>query len=235
MADIDIFHCEVRPRTGTGGARASRREGWVPGVIYGGGAEPVAIQLDQHEVLMAHKAGRLRARLAKIDVKGEKGQQHVITRDVQIHPVHGRPLHVDLMRVDDKTRINVEIPVRFINEEESPGLKKGGVLNVVRHMIEVYAPATAIPEVFEIDVTGLDVGDSVHASALKLADGVTLVTTDRDFTIVTVAAPSALRSADEEEADAAEAAEAAEGEEGEAAEGEAAEGEAAGKDGAKKE
>ena len=155
--------------------------------------------------------------------------QPVITRDVQVHPVNGKPLHVDLMRVDDKTRIKVEIPVRFINEEECPGLKKGGVLNVVRHTIEVYAPATALPEVFEIDVEGLDVGDGVHASALKLSEGVTLVTTDRDFTIVTVAAPSALRSAEEEEADAAAAAEAAEGEEGEAAEGEAAEGEAAGR------
>jgi len=230
MAEIDIFHCEVRPRTGTGGARASRREGWVPGVIYGGGADPVAIQLNQHEVLMAHQAGRLRARLAKIDVKGEKGQQPVITRDVQIHPVHGRPVHVDLMRVDDKTRINVEIPVRFINEEDSPGLKKGGVLNVVRHTIEVYAPATAIPEIFEVDVTGRDVGDSIHASTLSLPTGVKLVTADRDFTIATIAAPSALRSADEEEADAAAA---AEGEEGEAAEGEA--GEAASDDGDKKE
>ena len=238
MADnVDTFKCEVRARTGTGGARAARREGWIPGVIYGGGAEPVALNLDRHAVELAHQAGRMRARLANIDVKGEKGVQPVITRDVQIHPVNGRPLHVDLMRVDAKTRIKVEIPVRFINEDESPGLKKGGVLNVVRHTIEVTAPATAIPEVFEIDVTGLDVGDGVHASALKLSDGVTLVTTDRDFTIVTVAAPSALRSAEEEEADAAaaaEAAEAAEGEEGEAAEGEAAEGDA-GKDGGKKE
>ncbi len=224
MAEIDIFHCEVRPRTGTSGARASRREGWVPGVIYGGGGDPVAIQLNHHEVQMAHQAGRLRARLAKIDVKGEKGQQPVITRDVQVHPVHGRPVHVDLMRVDDKTRIDVEIPVRFINEEDSPGLKKGGVLNVVRHTIDVFAPATAIPEVFEVDVTGLDVGDSIHASSLKLPDGVKLVTADRDFTVATIAAPSALRSADEEEADAAAAAEAAEGEEGEAAEGEAEDG-----------
>ncbi len=217
MAEIDIFKCELRARTGTGGARAARREGWIPGVLYGGGDDPVAINLNQHEIQMAYNAGRLRAHLAKIDVTGEKGQQPVITRAVQIHPVKGNPIHIDMMRVDDKTRIDVEIPVRFLNEEESPGLKKGGVLNVVRHTVEVYAPATAIPEIFEIDVTGLEVGDSIHASAVKLPEGVTLVTTDRDFTIATIAAPSALRSAGEDEE-----AEAAEGEEGEAAEGEAA-------------
>lgn len=230
MAEVDIFQCEVRARTGTGGARAARREGWVPGVIYGGGEGPVPLNLNEHQIQMAYNAGRLRAHLAKIDVAGEEGQQPVIARDVQVHPVSGRPLHVDLMRVNEKTRIDVQIPVRFLNEDDSPGLKKGGVLNVVRHAIDVYAPATAIPEVFEIDVTGLEVGDSIHASAVKLPDGVTLVTTDRDFTIATIAAPSALRSSSEEE----EAAAAAEGEEGEAAEG--AEGaEAAAEDGDKKE
>ncbi|MEM9616352.1 MAG: 50S ribosomal protein L25/general stress protein Ctc [Pseudomonadota bacterium] len=216
MADIDIFHCEVRDRTGTGGARSTRRDGWIPGVIYGGGEEPVAIRLKQNEVLKAYLAGRMKAHLAKIDVPGEEGQQSVIARDVQLHPVKDMPMHVDLMRVDEKTRIDVEIPVRFLNEEESPGLKKGGVLNVVRHVVPVYAPATAIPEVFEIDVTGLDVGDAIHVSAINLPDRVTLVTTDRDYTIATIAAPSALRSSDDgEESDEAEAAEedsAAEGE-----------------------
>ncbi len=216
MADIDIFHCEVRDRTGTGGARSTRRDGWIPGVIYGGGEEPVAIRLKQNEVLKAYLAGRMKAHLAKIDVPGEEGQQSVIARDVQLHPVKDMPMHVDLMRVDEKTRIDVEIPVRFLNEDDSPGLKKGGVLNVVRHVVPVYAPATSIPEVFEIDVTGLDVGDAIHVSAINLPDRVTLVTTDRDYTIATIAAPSALRSSDDgEETDEAEAAEedsAAEGE-----------------------
>lgn len=216
MADIDIFHCEVRDRTGTGGARETRRDGWIPGVIYGGGEEPVAVRLKRNEVLKAYLAGRMKAHLAKIDVPGEDGQQSVIARDVQLHPVKDMPMHVDLMRVDEKTRIDVEIPVRFLNEEESPGLKKGGVLNVVRHVVPVYAPATSIPEVFEIDVTGLDVGDAIHVSAINLPDRVTLVTTDRDYTIATIAAPSALRSSDDgEESDEAEAAEedgAAEGE-----------------------
>lgn len=210
MAETDVFYCEPREKTGTGGARASRRADWVPGVLYGGGADPVAIQLKSNEVVKAFKNGRLRAHLAKIDVPGEDGQQPVIARDVQVHPVKGLPIHVDLMRVDEKTRIDVAVPVRFINEEKSPGLKKGGVLNVVRHAVEVYAPATAIPEVFELDVTGLEVGDGIHASAIALPEGVTHVITDRDFTIATIAAPSALRSADEEEAEAA-----AESEEGE--------------------
>ena len=210
MAESDIFHCELRPRTGTGGARAVRREGWIPGVLYGGGEDPVAIQLRSKEISMAFNLGRLKSHLAKIDVPGESGQQPVIPRDVQIHPVKGQPIHVDLMRVNEKTRIDVEVPVRFINEEESPGLKKGGVLNVVRHAIHVYAPATAIPAVFEIDVEGKDVGDAIHVSTISLPDGVKLVTTDRDYTIATIAAPSALRSADEDETD--DAAETAEGE-----------------------
>lgn len=201
MAEMDVFYCEPRERTGKGGARESRRDGWVPGVIYGGGESPVPIRLKQNEVLKAYLAGRMKAHLAKIDVPGEDGQQSVIAREVQIDPVKDVPVHVDLLRVDAKTRIDVEIPVRFLNEEASPGLKKGGVLNVVRHAVDVYAPATAIPEVFEIDVTGLDVGDAIHASAINLPNGVTLVTTDRDFTIATIAAPSALRSSDDGEAD----------------------------------
>ncbi|MHA7872838.1 MAG: 50S ribosomal protein L25/general stress protein Ctc [Hyphococcus sp.] len=212
MADIDVFHCEPREKTGSGGARATRREGWIPGVLYGGGDNPVPIQLKHNEVLKAYLAGRMRSHLAKIDVPGEEGQQSVIARDVQLDPVKDLPVHVDLMRVDEKTRIDVQIPVRFLNEDDSPGLKKGGVLNVVRHMVEVYAPATAIPEVFEIDVTGLEVGDTIHASAISMPEGVKLVTTDRDFTIATIAAPSALRSADEDEGASEEAAE-----EGEAA------------------
>ena len=204
MAEMDIFYCEPRDRTGTGSARASRREGWVPGVLYGGGDDPVAIRLRKNEVLKAYLAGRMKAHLAKIDVPGEDGQQPVIARAVQVDPVKGQPIHVDFMRVDEKTRIDVEVPVRFQNEEKSPGLKRGGVLNVVRHAVEVYAPATAIPEAFEIDVDGLDIGDTIHASAINLPANISLVVTDRDFTIATIAAPSAMRSSDNEE-DASEA------------------------------
>ena len=218
MAEADVYHCEPRAATGTGGARKTRREGWVPGVLYGGGADPVAIQLKANEINNAYLRGRLRPQLAKIDVPGEEGQQPVIPRDVQVHPVKGMPVHVDFLRVDEKTRIDVEVPVRFINEEDSPGLKRGGVLNVVRHAIDVYAPATAIPDHFDVDVGALDIGDAAHVSVIALPAGVTLVTTDRDYTVATIAAPSSMRSA-EDEAEDGEAA-------GEGAEGEAADGEA---------
>lgn len=225
MAEPDIYHCEPRSDTGTGGARKTRREGWIPGVLYGGDAEPVAIRLKANEINKAFLHGRLRPQLAKIDVPGEDGQQPVIPRDVQLHPVKGNPVHVDFMRVGEKTRIDVEVPVRFLNEEISPGLKRGGVLNIVRHAIDVYAPATAIPDHFDIDVGELDIGDAIHVSVIDLPNGVTLVTTDRDYTVATIAAPSAVRSAGEDEdgedADA-EAAEAAGEEDGDAeqAEGE---------------
>ncbi|PQA86781.1 50S ribosomal protein L25/general stress protein Ctc [Hyphococcus luteus] len=198
MAETDVFYCETRDKTGTGNARAARRDGWVPAVLYGGDLDPVAVALRENEVKKAYVNGRLLAHLAKIDVPGEDGQQPVIARDVQVHPVKGHLVHVDLMRVNEKTRIDVAVPVRFINEESSPGLKKGGVLNVVRHDVEVYAPATAIPEVFEIDVSGLEIGDGIHASTINLPQGVTFVITDRDFTIATIAAPSALRSSEDE-------------------------------------
>ena len=204
-AEMDTFDCEVRARTGTGGARAVRRDGWVPGVLYGGG-DPVAIKLNFNQINNAYKAGRMGGRLANIDVVGEDGIQPVIAREVQIDPVKGFPLHVDMLRVDEKTRINVEIPVRFINEEEAPGLKRGGVLNVVRHTVEVYAPATAIPEIFEIDVTGLDIGDAANVSAIDMPKDVEPVITDRDFTIATIAAPSAVKSAAQEDEEAAETA-----------------------------
>jgi len=223
MAETDIFHCEPRARTGTGGARATRRAGFIPGVLYGGGEAPAAIQLKERELQKAYKAGRLRSHLAKIDVPGEDGQQPVIPRDVQIHPVKGNVIHVDLMRVNEKTRIDVEVPVRFINEEESPGLKKGGVLNTVRHAIHVYAPAMSIPEVFEIDVTGLEVGDAIHVSTISLPKDVTLVITDRDYTVATIAAPSAMRSADDDDAEDSDA-EDGDAEDTEATETEATEG-----------
>jgi len=205
MAETDVFYCEVRERTGTGGSREARRQGWVPGVLYGGGDGPVAIRLRLKEVSKAHFEGRMRSHLAKIDVPGQDYLQPVIAREVQVDPVKDIPIHVDMLRVGENTRIDVEIPVRFLNEEDSPGLKRGGVLNIVRHGIDVYAPATAIPEVLEADLTGLDIGDSIHISAIKMPEGVKPVIADRDFTIATIAAPSSLRS--EGSAEAAEEAE----------------------------
>lgn len=208
-AQTDVFYCEVRERNGTGGARAARREGWVPGVLYGGDKGPVSIRLRYTEVSRAYQAGRMRAHLAKIEVPGQDYLQPVIARQVQTDPVRDFPIHVDLMRVDEKTRIDVDIPVKFINEEQSPGLKRGGVLNIVRHTIKVYAPATAIPESFVADVAGLDIGDALKISSIKMPEGVTPTITDRDFTVATIAAPSALKSEEEEKAEAEAAAAAA--------------------------
>ncbi|MDZ7628235.1 MAG: 50S ribosomal protein L25/general stress protein Ctc [Parvularculaceae bacterium] len=199
MAETDVFYCEVRERTGSGGARAARAAGFVPGILYGGDKGPVAIQLRQKEVLKAHAAGRMRAHLAKIDVPGQDYLQPVIAREVQVDPVRDLPIHVDLMRVDENTRIDVAIPVRFKNEELSPGIKRGGVLNIVRHTVELYCPATAIPEFIVFDLDGLDIGAAIHISATKLPEGVTPVIADRDFTVATIAAPSALRSEENEE------------------------------------
>ncbi len=212
MADIQVFYCEPRERTGTGGARQSRREGWIPGVLYGGNQAPVAIRLRKREIEKAVNNGTLLSQLVKIDVPGQKEQQQVIPRDIQLDPVKDFPLHVDMLRVSEKTRINVDVPVRFLNEETSAGIKKGGVLNVVRHTIEVYAPATSIPEALEFDIEKFDVGDAIHISDTDLPNGVKPVITDRDFTVATIAAPSALRSSDDDDAAGDEATEAGEGE-----------------------
>lgn len=207
---VDIFYCEVRDRTGKGGARSTRRDGFIPGTLYGGDKGPVSIRLRKTEVEKAHFAGRMRSHFAKIEVPGQDYLQPVIARSVQVDPVRDFPVHVDLMRVDENTRIDVAVVVRFVNHEASPGLKRGGVLNIVRHEVELFAPATAIPEFLVADVTGLDIGDSIHISAIKLPEGVTPKIRDRDFTVATIAAPSALRS-DDNEAAAAGAAAPAEG------------------------
>lgn len=200
MSDVTVFTCELRQRSGTGGSRAVRRDGWVPAILYGGDQEPANIKLRYNEVLKAYNTGRLISVLSKINVDGE--EQSVIGRDIQVDPVKDFPLHVDLMRVSEKTRINVDVPMAFHNEEASPGLKRGGVLNVVRHTVEVIAPATRIPETLDADLTGLDIGDAVHISSINMPEGVHPTITDRDFTIATIAAPSVVRSTENEDADA---------------------------------
>ncbi|ADM09915.1 50S ribosomal protein L25 [Parvularcula bermudensis HTCC2503] len=193
MSDAFVFDCERRQRAGTGGSRAVRRDGWVPAVLYGGDEEPLNIKLRYNQVLKAYQTGRLIDVLAKIKLEG--GEQQVIGRDIQVDPVKDLPRHVDLMRVDARTKVTVNVPMRFLNEETCPGLKKGGVLNIVRHEVEVVASATNIPEALEADLAGADVGDTIHISAVKLPDGVTPTITDRDFTVATIAAPSALKAA----------------------------------------
>lgn len=183
MSDI-VLKVDVREDSGKGAARAVRRDGKVPGVIYGGDQGPVSIAFERNELVKAMNAGNLLAHMIDIEHSGKR--QPVITRDIQYHPVTDEPLHVDVFRVDENTRIDVEVPVRLINEDASPGLKRGGVLNVVRYMVEVSCPANAIPEELIGDLTGLDIGDSLHISNFPMPANVHPTITDRDFTVATI-------------------------------------------------
>ncbi|MCB1452878.1 MAG: 50S ribosomal protein L25/general stress protein Ctc [Rhizobiaceae bacterium] len=193
------LQAEARDRVGKGSARALRRSGRIPAVIYGDNKPPLSISLPYKEVHLKLNAGGFMTTLATIDVNGEKIQ--VLPRDFQLDPVRDFTMHVDFLRVGKGSVVTVNIPVHFAHEEASPGIKRGGVLNIVRHEVEVSAPATAIPEYITVDLTGLDIGDSVHISAITLPEGVKPTITDRDFTVATVAAPASLRSEDEEAAD----------------------------------
>lgn len=185
---------EARERVGKGSARELRRNGLIPAVIYGDRKAPVSIALSRKDVTLKVHAGGFMTTLATIDVDGTK--YSVLPKDYQLDPVRDFLMHVDFLRISKNTQVTVEIPVHFENEEASPGLKRGGVLNVVRHTVECNCPANAIPEALIVDLTGLEVGDGVHISAVKLPEGVEPTITDRDFTIATVAAPASLKSDD---------------------------------------
>ncbi|MDB5395965.1 MAG: rplY [Rhodospirillales bacterium] len=202
MSDITTLVAQPRDRAGKGVARATRREGRVPAVIYGGKEPPVLIALELKDMARRAHGASFFTHLLEINVDGKK--HRVLPRDVQFHPLKDHPIHVDFLRVATGATIEVAVPVEFINQEASPGLKRGGVLNIVRHEVELICPVEAIPEHITIDMTGFDVGDSVHIGQVKLPPGVTPAITDRDFTIATVTAPSGLKSADAA-ADAAEA------------------------------
>jgi large subunit ribosomal protein L25 len=217
MSKIQPLVASIRDRAGKGAARATRREGHVPAVIYGGKQDPVSIAIEWRELNKKLATGKFLSTLYMVDTGNEKVR--VIARDVQYHPVTDVPMHVDFLRLLEGDVIAVEVPVTFINEEECPGLTRGGTLNVVRHAIELNVPVDSIPDHLELDLTGLDIGDGLHISSVKLPEGVTPTITDRDFTIATIAAPSALLSAEAEEGEEAEGEEGAEGEEAAAEEG----------------
>lgn len=200
MSDALNLPAEMRERAGKGASRALRREGRVPAVIYGGKEEPTTIHVEEKELVKQLMTGHFMNSIVMIEVDGKKTR--TIPKDVSLHPVSDRPIHADFLRLAKGAKIEVDVPVVFTNEEESPGLKKGGVLNIVRHELELICDADKIPGEIEIDVTGLEVGDSIHISAITLPEGSESAITDRDFTIATVVAPSALkRSGDEEEAE----------------------------------
>ncbi|HSR72963.1 MAG TPA: 50S ribosomal protein L25/general stress protein Ctc [Kiloniellales bacterium] len=216
MAEVHQFSAELRQGVGKGPARAARRAGRVPGVIYGAKKDPLLITVNPVELLKELQTGYFMARIYDVQIDGAK--ERVLPRDVQFDPVTDRAMHVDFLRVSADTRVTVDVPVEFINEEQSPGLERGGLLNIVRHEIEMQCRADLIPEHIEVDLAGLDIGDSVHISMIKLPEGVT-PTIARDFTVATIAAPTVVQE---------EATEAAEGAEEEVPEGEEAEAEAEG-------
>lgn len=208
------INAELRESLGKGASRAARRANLVPAVIYGDSKEPVSITIPLNEIVRLINRGGFLSQA--YEITAGKKKENVIPRDLQLHPVTDTPMHIDFFRLAKGATIVMNVPVHITGEEESEGLKRGGVINMTRHDIELNVPADAIPEAIEISVASLDVGDGIHISGITLPKGCTPTITDRDFTICTIAAPSALKSSDDEEAGA----EGVEGEEGaEGAEG----------------
>jgi len=200
MAEI-VLNVELRETIGSGGSRAARRAGKVPGVLYGGPRGPVPIAMNANAFGKALYTGKLLGHLVTLRY-GEESQP-VIAKDVQFHPVTDRPIHFDLYRVDEHQLVKINVPVHFRHHEASPGLKRGGALNIARHEVELWAPADEIPEELIADLTGLEIGDAVRISNITLPKGVDPVIVDRDFIIATVAGSSASASEAAEAAAAA--------------------------------
>ena len=217
MSEALTLPAELRERAGKGASRELRRQGRVPAVIYGGKEEPIAIHIEERALLRQLGTGHFMNSIVMVEVNGKAVR--TIPKDVAVHPVTDRPLHADFLRLSKDAKIQVAVPVVFTNEEASPGLKKGGVLNIVRHDLELVCESDKIPDDIQLDVTGLDIGDSIHISHVTLPEGSVSAITDRDFTIATVVAPSAMKSEEDEAAQAAEGEVPIVGEEGEEGEG----------------
>lgn len=194
MSDQLTLTAETRERGGKGASRDLRRNGRVPAVVYGGKEEPLMIHVEEKLLMKQLMTGHFMNSVVMIDVDGK--QIRTLPKDVAFHPVKDRPIHADFLRISKDAKVHVAVPVVFANEDASPGLKRGGVLNVVRHELELICDADKIPDGITIDVTGFDVGDSIHISHVALPKGAESAITDRDFTIATIVAPSALKSSD---------------------------------------
>ena len=203
MSEQLTLSAETRERAGKGASRAMRREGRVPAVVYGEKQEPLTIHLEEKALMKALSSGHFMNSVVMIDVAG--GQTRTLPKDVQFHPVTDRPLHVDFLRIAEHAKVTVEVPIRFVGEDNSPGLRRGGVLNAVRHELELICDASAMPDEVVIDLAGLDIGDSLHINQITLPEGTVSAIAERDFTIATIVAPSGMK-AEEEEAAAAPAA-----------------------------
>ncbi len=206
MAEMPNINATVRTGTGKGAARQARLAELVPGVVYGGGEEPVAINVEFKVLLKQLRAGKFLSTLFNLKLEGHDDVR-VICRNVQRHVVKDLPIHLDLMRLTRKSRINLNVPLNFINEEECAGIKKGGVLTAIRTEVELKVTAGNIPEAIDVDLTLLEVGDHVNISDITLPEGTRPMITDRDFVICNISAPSSLKSAGEDEDEAEEVAE----------------------------
>ena len=200
MSDQLTLSAEARERAGKGASRALRREGRVPAVIYGNNEEPTTVHLEEKALMKALHTGHFMNSVVMVGIGG--ANVRTLPKDVAFHPVTDRPLHVDFLRISEHAKVTVNVPVHFTNEEASPGIKRGAVLNVVRHELELVCDAAEIPDEITIDLTGYDVGDSIHISAVTLPKGVTSAIDDRDYTIATIVAPSALKSSEGDSDDA---------------------------------
>ena len=198
MSEQLTLPAEARDRAGKGASRALRREGRVPAVVYGEKKDALSIHVEEKLLMKMLHSGHFMNSIVMIDVGGKATR--TLPKAVDFHPVSSRPIHVDFLRVGEHSKVHVNVPVRFDNEEASPGLKRGGVLNVVQHVIELDCDAASIPDEIHVDLTGLEIGDSIHISDVKLPEGTKAAIDDRDFTVATIVAPSAMKAEEEETA-----------------------------------
>ncbi|HVM37518.1 MAG TPA: 50S ribosomal protein L25/general stress protein Ctc [Sphingomicrobium sp.] len=192
MSEQLTLPAEARERAGKGASRALRREGRVPAVVYGDKQEPLSIHVEEKLLAKMLSSGHFMNSVVMIDAAG--ATHRTLPKDVQFHPVTSRPIHVDFLRISEHSKVTVNVPVRFDNEDDSPGIRRGGVLNIVRHELELVCDAAEIPDEIHINLAGLDIGDSIHISAVELPGGARPTIEDRDFTVATIVAPSAMKS-----------------------------------------
>ena len=202
MSEQLTLPAEARDRAGKGASRALRREGRVPAVVYGEKKEPLSIHVEEKLLSKMLSTGHFMNSVVMIDLSGKA--HRTLPKAIDFHPVTSRPVHVDFLRIGEHTKVTVAVPVRFDNEEASPGLKRGGVLNVVQHELQIVCDAAHIPEEIHIALDGLEIGDSIHISEVKLPNGVNAANQDEDFTVATIVAPSAMKAEEEEAAPAGE-------------------------------
>jgi large subunit ribosomal protein L25 len=193
MSEQLTLPAEQRERAGKGASRELRRNGRVPAVIYGDKKEPLSVHVEEKVLAKMLSTGHFMNTVVMIDAGG-KTPHRTLPKDVQFHPVSSRPIHVDFLRIGEHSQVNVNVPVNFTDEDDSPGITRGGVLNVVRHDLELVCDAAEIPEQINISLKGLDIGDSIHISNIDLPKGAKSAIDDRDFTIATIVAPSAMKS-----------------------------------------